>query len=139
MGLFGENRNEKIIRETYVLLWNSAERLKEGRALRENIEAVAAKMAWIERGQIERTADSLTKYGAALACMAAGLLGELPEFRDRPFLNVAVPREKEMAILQLFHNSEAGHIRHDVRDFDEQDDAVPSIRQILYKVVLEEK
>lgn len=137
MGLFGKNRDEKITREAYVLLWNSAERLKEGRALRENIETVAEKMAWIERGEIERTADSLTKYGTALACMAAGVLGELSEFRDRPFLSVAVPREKEMTILKLFYNSEAAKIRNDVRDFDERDDGVPSIRNILRNIVFE--
>lgn len=69
--------------------------------------------------------------------MAAGVLGELLEFKDRPFLNVAVPLKKEIAILELFYNSEANQIRNDVRDFDKRDDGVPSISKLLRDIVFE--
>jgi hypothetical protein len=137
MGLFGKSRDEKVMREAYVLLWNAAERLKEGRALRDNLEVITTKVPWIDRKEFERTADSLIKCGTAFACMAAGVLGELPEFKDRPFLSVAVPLEKELAILELFYNSEANQIRNDVRDFDKRDDGVPSISKPLRDIVFE--
>ena len=98
MGLFGKSRDEKVMREAYVFLWNAAERLKQGRVLRDNLEVITTKVSWIDRKEFERTADSLIKCGTAFACMAAGVLGELPEFKDRPFLSVAVPLEKELAI-----------------------------------------
>lgn len=137
MGLFGKSRDEKVMREAYILLWNAAERLKQGRALRDNLEVITTRVAWIDRKEFERTVDSLIKCGTAFACMAAGVLGELPEFKDRPFLNVAVPLEKEIAILELFYNSEANQIRNDVRDFDKRDDGVPSISKLLRDIVFE--
>jgi hypothetical protein len=137
MGLFGKSRDEKVMREAYVLLWNAAERLKQGRALRDNLEVITTKVPWIDRKEFERTADSLIKCGTAFVCMAAGVLGELPEFKDRPFLSVAVPLEKELAILELFYNSEANQIRNDVCDFDKRDDGVPSISKLLRDIVFE--
>jgi hypothetical protein len=137
MGLFGKSRDEKVMREAYVLLWNAAERLKDGRALRDNLEVITTKVPWIDRKEFERTADSLIKCGTAFACMAAGVLGELPEFKDSPFLSVAVPLENELAILELFYNSEANQIRNDVRDFDKRDDGVPSISKLLRDIVFQ--
>lgn len=49
------------MREAYVLLWNAAERLKQGRALRDNLEVITTKVPWIDRKEFERTADSLIK------------------------------------------------------------------------------
>ena len=137
MGLFGKSRDEKVMREAYVFLWNAAERLKQGRVLRDNLEVITTKVSWIDRKEFERTADSLIKCGTAFACMAAGVLGELPEFKDRPVLSVAVPLEKELAVLELFYNSEANQIRNDVRDFDKRDDGVPSISKLLRDIVFE--
>ena len=137
MGLFDKSRDEKVMREAYILLWNAAERLKQGRALRDNLEVITAKVPWIDRKEFERTADSLIKCGTAFACMAAGFLGELPEFKDRPFLSVAVPLEKELAILELSYSSEANQIRSDAHDFDKRDDGVPSISKLLRDIVFE--
>ena len=136
MGIFGESRNEKVTREAYVLLWNAAERLKEGLALYDNLETVANKAAWINRKDLERTAESLIKYGTALASTATGVLGGLPEF-ESPLLSVAVSSGKEKAILELFYKTEALQIRNDVHDFNEQDDEVPSIGKVLRDIISE--
>ena len=44
---------------------------------------------------------------------------------------------KEKAIMELFYKTEAHQIQNDVHDFDEQDDGVPSIGNVLREIISE--
>lgn len=135
MGIFGKSAREKSVEETYVLLHNASARLKQAVALFDNMDAVSKKAPWIERDELMRTVNALIRYASALASFAEVKLEKTAGVDERPFFNLALQPKFEDAVLSAICGVQAREVKLAVQDFDGTDTGMPSIRQILVKVL----
>lgn len=139
MGIFGKSSREKSIEEAYVLLYNGSTRLKQAIALLDNMDAVSEKAPWIERNELKSTVNALIRYANALTSIAEVKLGKAAGVDDRPFFNIAIQSKLEDTVLSVVCGDHACEVKLAVHDFDETDTCVPSIREVLVKVLDESK
>lgn len=135
MNIFGKSSPEKSVEEAYVLLYNASTRLKQAVALFNNMDEISKKAPWIERNELEHTVNALIRYANALASFAEVKLGKTVRVDDRPFLNVALQPKLEDIVLSAACGDQAREVKLAVHDFDETDTGVPSIREVLVKVL----
>jgi len=135
MGIFGKSSREKSVEEAYALLYNASARLKQAIALFDNMDAVSKKAPWIERNELKSTVNALIRYANALTSFAEVKLGKTAGVDDRPFFNVALQPKLEDTVLCVVCGDQAREVKSAVHDFDETDTGVPSIREVLVKVL----
>jgi hypothetical protein len=135
MGIFGKSSREKSVEEAYVLLYNASSRLKQAIALFDNMDAVSKKAPWIERNELKFTVNALIRYANALTSFAEVMLGKTAGVDDRAFFNVALQPKFEDAVLSVVCGDQAREVKLAVHDFDQTDTGVPSVREVLVKVL----
>lgn len=135
MGIFGKSSREKSVEEAYVLLHNASARLKQAITLSDNMDAVSRKAPWIERNELQSTVNALIQYANALTSFAEMKIEKIAGVDDRPFFNIALQPKLEDTVLTAGCGEQARDVKLAVHNFDDTDTGVPSIREVLLKVL----